>query len=152
MSQSYLLSIALNAFWIASISIYGLKPFLPFLSMLTKYGKLSTTSGGGFGIRPSYVWPMYYMTGFLSSFMVPLIIKSFQSSSFSTSRLALWLFRTQMFRRYCECMFVHKFSLHRRMPILHAVSPILFYICVTLTICTNVDFTSNIKPEHLFVS
>lgn len=152
MLQMYLLNFALCAFWISGITLYLLKPFFPFLANIVTYGKLSNTSNERFGFRSLFVWSSYYVSGLIASFVVPFLLNSFQSSSFDSRRLTLWLFRFQTFRRLCECLFVHKFS-DRRMPVQHIIPAIGFYVNAALTICISVgNSTSNINIEQLSVS
>lgn len=145
---------ALSAFWTCGIITYVLKPHVPPLSAFLTYGKLTCHPvSERFSVCPAQIWPLYYVTGFITSLVSPMVFTAIHVASVSQTSLPLLLFQFQTLRRLLECLFVHKFNSKRRMPLLQALCPIVFYICSALTLVASSSFeTTGSLNERLVVS
>lgn len=132
--------------WAFGIAIHIAKPFVLSLKRFLTYGKqrrndvtVSKNESKQRDAFPFYLplrisWSLFYICGLCFTFTVPLTLRIFRVSTPSQTYLPLLLFQFQLFRRLFECLFIHKFSSNRLMPILQVFGAISYYFFAVLTI------------------
>lgn len=143
-----LMQVWLSAFWAISATVFAIKSSISFLKNQLTYGKLAPSPSvpssssalhplclHAWRLRPAVVWPAFYLTGFTASFLLPHFVPQLVSLPHGNyAPLANPLFRLQTVRRFLECVFVHRFTPTRSMPLLQAAAGLAFYIAVALTV------------------
>lgn len=136
-----LIRLLLAAYWALATTAILMKTFFPIFRVSLTYGKLHNTATNAPVSRsfpfakyatlpisaPAFAWRAFYLCG-MATWSACQYLKG------TNTCLSEWLFCFQLLRRFLECVFVHRFSSARRVPLLQLAAGLSFYVAAPVTL------------------